>query len=175
MRTGTASSRSRRARLSGVARSTLQSTYEGHGRSANAGAAGLYNIAKILYNKPAALRSKSLILMAHREGFEPTTPRFVVWCSIQLSYRCLPENALRGAAARCASPCRDRAPKMHPACGPRSIGPYRAEVKPRSIGPPAELPGGNLQRWRIVAHRRPRLDPTVPTPNSIVQAPAGAV
>ena len=26
--------------------------------------------------------------MAHRAGFEPTTPRFVVWCSIQLSYRC---------------------------------------------------------------------------------------
>ena len=26
-------------------------------------------------------------LLARREGFEPTTPRFVVWCSIQLSYR----------------------------------------------------------------------------------------
>ncbi len=26
--------------------------------------------------------------MAHRGGFEPPTPRFVVWCSIQLSYRC---------------------------------------------------------------------------------------
>src|SRR5262249_19050531 len=31
-----------------------------------------------------------LILLAHRAGFEPTTPRFVVWCSIQLSYRCPP-------------------------------------------------------------------------------------
>src|SRR5215471_11087415 len=30
-----------------------------------------------------------LILLAHRRGFEPLTPRFVVWCSIQLSYRCL--------------------------------------------------------------------------------------
>ena len=28
--------------------------------------------------------------VAHRAGFEPTTPRFVVWCSIQLSYRCAP-------------------------------------------------------------------------------------
>nr|GGI00954.1 hypothetical protein GCM10011355_30450 [Aquisalinus luteolus] len=28
--------------------------------------------------------------MAHRGGFEPPTPRFVVWCSIQLSYRCGP-------------------------------------------------------------------------------------
>src|SRR5690606_27564415 len=28
--------------------------------------------------------------MAHRGGFEPPTPRFVVWCSIQLSYRCMP-------------------------------------------------------------------------------------
>src|SRR5262249_5028601 len=38
---------------------------------------------------------KSLILMAHRAGFEPTTPRFVVWCSIQLSYRCLRLKRLR--------------------------------------------------------------------------------
>ena len=27
-----------------------------------------------------------LILMARPKGFEPLTPRFVVWCSIQLSY-----------------------------------------------------------------------------------------
>ena len=27
--------------------------------------------------------------VAHRGGFEPPTPRFVVWCSIQLSYRCV--------------------------------------------------------------------------------------
>ena len=31
--------------------------------------------------------------MAHRGGFEPPTPRFVVWCSIQLSYRCFLEKA----------------------------------------------------------------------------------
>ena len=31
--------------------------------------------------------SKILILLARRGGFEPPTPRFVVWCSIQLSYR----------------------------------------------------------------------------------------
>ena len=29
---------------------------------------------------------KYLILLARPEGFEPPTPRFVVWCSIQLSY-----------------------------------------------------------------------------------------
>ena len=36
--------------------------------------------------------------MARRKGFEPLTPRFEVWCSIQLSYRrwdtedCAPED-----------------------------------------------------------------------------------
>jgi hypothetical protein len=29
---------------------------------------------------------KCLILLARSEGFEPPTPRFEVWCSIQLSY-----------------------------------------------------------------------------------------
>ena len=29
---------------------------------------------------------KCLISLARPEGFEPPTPRFVVWCSIQLSY-----------------------------------------------------------------------------------------
>lgn len=27
--------------------------------------------------------------MAHPAGVEPTTPRFEVWCSIQLSYGCV--------------------------------------------------------------------------------------
>ncbi len=31
-------------------------------------------------------RDNDLILMARPKGFEPLTPRFVVWCSIQLSY-----------------------------------------------------------------------------------------
>ena len=31
-------------------------------------------------------------LMARPEGFEPPTPRFVVWCSIQLSYGRLPKK-----------------------------------------------------------------------------------
>jgi hypothetical protein len=29
---------------------------------------------------------KLLITMARPEGFEPPTPRSVVWCSVQLSY-----------------------------------------------------------------------------------------
>ena len=32
--------------------------------------------------------------MARRGGFEPPTPRFVVWCSIQLSYRRLDDQAV---------------------------------------------------------------------------------
>ncbi len=37
--------------------------------------------------------------MAHRGRFELPTPRFVVWCSIQLSYRCLPTRQIRRASA----------------------------------------------------------------------------
>ena len=32
--------------------------------------------------------------LAHPKGFEPLTPRFVVWCSIQLSYGCALEGGL---------------------------------------------------------------------------------
>ena len=43
--------------------------------------------------------------VARRKGFEPLTPRFEVWCSIQLSYRrlCLAsieENPLSGSLAK---------------------------------------------------------------------------
>jgi hypothetical protein len=37
--------------------------------------------------------------MARPKGFEPLTPRFVVWCSIQLSYGRLVGNSLRGATS----------------------------------------------------------------------------
>lgn len=30
--------------------------------------------------------------MAHPKRFELLTPRFVVWCSIQLSYGCVPAD-----------------------------------------------------------------------------------
>jgi hypothetical protein len=36
---------------------------------------------------------KRLSLLARSEGFEPPTPRFEVWCSIQLSY----EREMAGA------------------------------------------------------------------------------
>ena len=46
-------------------------------------------------------RPNPLILMAHRARFELATPRFVVWCSIQLSYRCIK----RANAACRRTPC----------------------------------------------------------------------
>ena len=37
--------------------------------------------------KKTGLRAGKLLkLLARPEGFEPPTPRFVVWCSVQLSY-----------------------------------------------------------------------------------------
>jgi integrase len=45
------------------------------------GEAGLYNRPQNLYNSRRGARRKSLKSLAHRAGFEPTTPRFVVWCS----------------------------------------------------------------------------------------------
>ena len=35
---------------------------------------------------PNSFHAKLLKLLARPKGFEPLTPRFVVWCSIQLSY-----------------------------------------------------------------------------------------
>lgn len=37
--------------------------------------------------------------MAHPKRFELLTPRFVVWCSIQLSYGCLPQPVCTGCVA----------------------------------------------------------------------------
>ncbi len=37
--------------------------------------------------------------MAHPKRFELLTPRFVVWCSIQLSYGCLPHRCVTGCVA----------------------------------------------------------------------------
>ena len=41
---------------------------------------------------------KSLKRLARPKGFEPLTPRFVVWCSIQLSYGRLKRNGRLSAA-----------------------------------------------------------------------------
>jgi hypothetical protein len=46
-------------------------------------------------------------MMARRKGFEPLTPRFEVWCSIQLSYRRLvsrEQNSGAPAAIRAPAP-----------------------------------------------------------------------
>ena len=41
-----------------------------------------------------ALDKESKLEMAHPEGFEPPTPRFVVWYSIQLNYGCISRGHL---------------------------------------------------------------------------------
>jgi len=50
------------------------------------GGARRHQTAPILEERTAELRKFAKIL-ARREGFEPPTPRFEAWCSIQLSYR----------------------------------------------------------------------------------------
>ncbi len=45
------------------------------------------------------LRSDVMGRMARPKGFEPLTPRFVVWCSIQLSYGRLIGRSLRKATS----------------------------------------------------------------------------
>ena len=42
---------------------------------------------------PGGGTSQSRESLAHPEGLEPPTPRFVVWCSIQLSYGCSSRGA----------------------------------------------------------------------------------
>src|SRR5947208_6735639 len=51
-------------------------------------------------------------VLARPEGFEPPTPRFVVWCSIQLSY---------GRVAQCAEKLIP-ASRKRPGMGPIAIG-----------------------------------------------------
>ena len=97
---------------------------------------------------------KSAKSLAHRAGFEPTTPKFVVWCSIQLSYRCLPwlgspdfDPSSRANRARpsanCAVPVCDPLPvsaaEMSPSENPagRTVGDFRTVRRPAGhlIGP----------------------------------------
>ena len=46
------------------------------------------------------MAAKSLKVMARPKGFEPLTPRFVVWCSIQLSYGRVPVVRVKPACDR---------------------------------------------------------------------------
>ena len=46
--------------------------------------------------------------MAHRGGFEPPAPRFVVWCSIQLSYRCAVRKRFSCLMGGLQGPCAGR-------------------------------------------------------------------
>ena len=71
---------------------------------------------------------KPLIILAHRAGFEPTTPRFVVWCSIQLSYRCLPLLAKTAGRHGRRPSAGWRSRKVFASRRPRSLGPYAREV-----------------------------------------------
>ncbi len=44
--------------------------------------------AKMLCHLEAPISNFFRKILAHPKGLEPLTPRFVVWCSIQLSYGC---------------------------------------------------------------------------------------
>jgi hypothetical protein len=68
---------------------------------------------------------KCLILLARRKGFEPLTPRFEVWCSIQLSYRRLGDKG--GALEEIRTPD----PQIR-----RRMDAIRGSSKPQATGQP---------------------------------------
>jgi hypothetical protein len=69
------------------------------------------------------MEAKSLKRMARPKGFEPLTPRFVVWCSIQLSYGRLVGRSLREATLAEAGDIK----------GSDAVGkPLHAEVLPKA-------------------------------------------
>jgi hypothetical protein len=71
---------------------------------------------------------RTAVRLAHRAGFEPTTPRFVVWCSIQLSYRCLP--SLRSSRQARGRPEKRPCPAATPnGWRPRNQGVRRPQVQ----------------------------------------------
>ena len=80
----------------------------------------------------AGKQSINCARMAHPEGLEPPTPRFVVWCSIQLSYGC------RG-----------------PGCSPGGRGSQPPKPRRSAPGsaPAASLPG-RLAGPRVPGRRR---------------------
>ena len=82
--------------------------------------------------------------MARRGGFEPPTPRFVVWCSIQLSYRrpCGPCERCRGESRR-----------------PRQRGGTPSERQAYSLEPPIASASS-----RFLTVIRALLDCSPPTP-----------
>ena len=67
-----------------------RSSSEGMGRQTRSqGPSAFVSCYPWRYPSPMSLSAeckKCPILLARPEGFEPPTPRFVVWCSIQLSY-----------------------------------------------------------------------------------------
>ena len=93
--------------------------------------------------------------MARPKGFEPLTPRFVVWCSIQLSYGRKPRGAetRQGRGGRQAlSPgrpmprCRNRPPRAQVPEAPTKFAPNRG----------ATCPCPHRARWlRLLAAPKP--------------------
>jgi hypothetical protein len=54
--------------------------------SPRCGSSGVKNRVETIRQKIRLRGRKLFNLLARPEGFEPPTPRFVVWCSVQLSY-----------------------------------------------------------------------------------------
>ena len=113
--------------------------------------------------------------MAHRGGFEPPTPRFVVWCSIQLSYRC---RALRAPPRRVAV-CSERAGGMQEGNFTQGVATLRRPARP--AGSPHVLTQGHARPDALRARTSPRRLPapppaprSPPRPRPAPQAPAGA-
>ena len=104
---------------------------------------------------PFLLSASRTIEMAHPKRFELLTPRFVVWCSIQLSYGCvLRAGTYWGGSPKArttrASPGHCRRTPQNPCKSQWKRADFRPKRHPGPLSPPALLVKTGRQTARAI-------------------------